>query len=116
MRQKNIIIILFAMLAFLSQASASVEIVSPIQHVAMQNMSSSAMSNSDMSCQKDSLVAPDCCKNAHNCSMVSCLATLSMVKHQVLLPERIITHNSPSLVIHELPQHNVSLYRPPILV
>ncbi|MGO3345664.1 MAG: hypothetical protein ACTIM4_10975 [Marinomonas sp.] len=130
MRQKYIIIILFVMFAFLSQASASVETVSPIKHVAMQK-SSSAMSNSDMSnsdmsnsdmssgqmsCQKTSLVIPGCCKNTHNCSMFSCLATISMIEHQVLLPERIMTHNNPTLVIHELPQHNSSLYRPPILV
>lgn len=120
MRQKHIIIILFVMFAFLSQASASVETVSPIKHVAMQK-SSSAMSNSDMSsgqmsCQKTSLVISDCCKNTHNCSMFSCLATISMIEHQVLLPERIMTHNNPILVIHELPQHNSSLYRPPILV
>ncbi|WP_133011314.1 hypothetical protein [Marinomonas flavescens] len=118
MRQKNIIVILFVLIAFLSQASASLAVSSPMKHLAMQDSlsSSSLMASNDLSCKKDTLVKPDCCKSTHSCSMVSCLATIAMLDHQVLLPERIITRHNATLIIRKLPHHSSSLYRPPIIV
>ncbi|WP_115898586.1 hypothetical protein [Marinomonas pollencensis] len=116
MKQRNIIVILFALFAFLSQASAAVEVANPIQHLVMQDVCSSSMASSELSSHHVSHVSMDCCKNPQTCSMASCLAPIALVEHQVLLPERFPAHHNTALVIHELPQHNISLYRPPIVV
>jgi hypothetical protein len=124
-KQKQIVI-LFVLLAFVSQAFSSMTFASPMNSHPIVPFSTShvLMANAKVSCDKASIapssggisqLTTDCCKHLYNCPMNSCLSTVISVEHQVLNLQPQVTVRKFVLVGKKQPPRYSSLYRPPIL-
>jgi hypothetical protein len=128
---KRFITVIFILMTFVSQAFASVILPCPSDMNSMLSPSNvittdtsttatntchhQLMSDTDL-VNKTTSDTFDCCDNQCDCPMGSCfsIALEIMTIQSVTLSN--VSRFIPSLTQHTIPQFNVSLYRPPIII
>jgi hypothetical protein len=123
---KQSIIVIFILMTFVSQAFASVILPCPsdmrsmaskydvINTAATNACHHQLMSDTDLDNQTSS-DSFDCCDNQCDCPTGSCFSiALKVTVIQSVKISKLIGYIS-DLTTNTMPQHNVSLYRPPIL-